>query len=64
MHDSEAGVHFTPILHECNECDIGALAHAVQDVIEYIFREKHMSNKTIIILGDYTQRDVTKQGTN
>ena len=40
MHDSAAGVHFTPILHECNECDIGTLAHAVQDVIEYIFREK------------------------
>ena len=40
MHDSEAGVHFTPILHEWNECDMEALAHAVQDVIEYIFREK------------------------
>ena len=31
---------FHPILHEWNECDIGAVAYAVQDVIEYIFREK------------------------
>ena len=32
-------MHFTPILHEWNECDIGALAQAVQMVMGSIFRE-------------------------
>ena len=57
MHDSEAGEHFTPILHEWNECDIGALAHAVQNVMYYIYRENTHDKQKNHNFAGYRERE-------